>query len=146
MKPFFARLFSSEVADLESRLAQATRERDWYAGLFDQCKGELISCDKAYSAEITRNRRREDALTDTIRKMAAPSVVRELPKRADDDAAPDLPAGGLIEPALTEADKDALYERAEEYAAQTSPNGATPEQVRLIYTKMLADPGTWLSN
>lgn len=144
MKPFFARLFSAEIADLTAQLEQSKRERDWYAGLFDQCKGELIACDKAYTAEITRNRKREDALTDTIRKMAAPDVVRELPKRADDKA-PDLPAGGLIEPALTEAEKDALYERAEEYAAQTS-TVVTPETVRAIYTKMLADPQNWLSN
>ena len=144
MKPFFARLFSAEIADLTAQLEQSKRERDWYAGLFDQCKGELIACDKAYSAEITRNRKREDTLTDTIRKMAAPDVVRELPKRADDKA-PDLPAGGLIEPALTEAEKDWLYERAEEYAAQTS-TAVTPETVRAIYTKMLADPQNWLSN
>lgn len=145
MKPLLARLFSSEVADLAAQLEQSKRERDWYAGLFDQTKAELTACDKAYTAEITRNRKREDTLTDTIRKMAAPDVVRALPKRADDDTANELPAGGLIEPALTEADKDALYDRAEEYAAQTL-TVVTPEAVRGIYTKMLADPQNWLSN
>lgn len=144
MKGFFARLFSSEVAQLTADLEQAKRERDWYKQLFDESGNG-----KALKAEITRNRKREDVLTDRILTL---TTGGGLPSHREvttvEQGLLSETSQQNIQSALTEADKDALWDRAVEYTAQTSPLGeaATNEQVMETYKKMLADPANWLEN
>lgn len=147
MKAFFARLLSKEVADLQIELEQAKRQRDWYKELWEKEQTAHAELAKANAGEIRRNRNREDKLTELLLETVTPKAT-SIPQHHTASVQGELLSPEVIEPSLSDADHEALWQRAVEYLAQTAGPETIIEHstIETVYKKMLADPQNWLSN
>jgi hypothetical protein len=143
---WFHRLLAGVVApDIESlktELAQVTRERDWYQGRCLEIGTAKKQVETKLSAEIKRNRSREDELVNQIISLGG---GRTLPIRDKEKVALPQPAD---DDELTQEQDDLLRQRAVERCPQLHPPGTeiTSEMIDSVYEDMKTNPKYWLDD
>lgn len=146
MLALLSRLISPRVAELESELNAERAECERFQNELNITEAKLTLLGKAYDQEVERNRLREDRLTELLIGTVTP-LASSIPRHASPNGKkPDgLQDPGVIEPALSEADKESLRHRATEYCAQTMID-FTDEDVEKVYQQMLPNPQEWITN
>lgn len=135
----WTRFTDPETEILKVQLAGATAERDWYR---DRC-GEMVDLlrlkGNALTAEIKRNRTREDLLTNQLLELGG---GRRLPVR-EPDTVIEIPEdkGGAG------SDEAVLRERAHEILEQQHPGeDVTADMLENALVQMRQDPTRWLND
>lgn len=135
---FFSRFIDPENQSLRLELSQAKVERDWYRDRCDELGALVRKREAAMSAEIKRNRLREDLLNNQIIELGG---GRPLPAR--------IQVEQPVEESqmLAETDEILLRTRAREILMQKHPGGEfTDEDLEQALDTMREDPNYWLSN
>lgn len=135
---FFSRLIVPEIDRLQTELAQAKEERDWYRDRCNESGGERLKAESALRSEINRNRKREDLLQGQILELAG---GKRLPVRIEEKKPEETPEG------LSPMAEQALRDRAREYCTQRyNEADITEEKIDEVFEMMKLDPEEWLKD
>lgn len=137
---FLLRLFQPEIEDLKRRLAFTELERDAARLERDNAVQKLAKAERDLKAEITAGRKRDEAFTARI-----VSILGVSPPAGRDTLVDKTETSSNDDADLSTDEEKALWDRAEEYLAQTKP-GYSHQDIKETFEKMKKDPQHWLSN
>lgn len=143
----FAKLRAKYFAS-PTEIERLNRLVAWYKELAEGHETEKKALKTELTAEIKRNRRREDELNAIIRELTTGQRDIVTPRDVTLPPQKDLLDATHLDKPLTNDERYDLWERAKEYAAQSLPEGVdvTDQDIDVVYKKMLKDPAEWLTN
>jgi hypothetical protein len=139
-----ARIFAP---DSVGQLANITRQAEWYRDRLEESCERIRQLEQDKAAEVRRNRKREDDLSNQILELGG---GRRLAERENSPVGVELqPSSDTEKKAqLTEAEKAELHRRAIEYCEAKAGEGEiiTATEIAQVENRMLENPYHWLGN